>query len=91
MYICTRDTYTQCRASRSELKVLVCAHDCCNRSMHGTVLRSLDGYIIVFMLSLKHVLWSAREPVKIDWYIKGYKYSKGMVMRLNMMGMNSRG
>ena len=47
----TRDTYTQCRASRSELvrlKVLVCAHDCCNRSMHGTVLGSLDGYIIVF-------------------------------------------
>ena len=42
-----------------------------NRSMHGTVLRSLDGYIIVFMLSLKRVLWS----VKIDWYIKGYKYS----------------
>ena len=44
----TRDTYTQCRASRSELvrlKVLVCAHDCC---MHGTVLGSLDGYIIVF-------------------------------------------
>ena len=42
----TRDTYTQCRASRSELvrlKVLVCEHDCCNRSMHGTVLGSLDG------------------------------------------------
>ena len=87
MYICTRDTYTQCRASCSELKVLVCAHDCCNRSMHGTVLRSLDGYIIVFMLSLKRVLWSARESVKIDWYM----YSKGMVMRLNMMDMNSRG
>ena len=31
--------------------------------MHGTVLRSLDGYIIVFMLSLKRVLWSARESV----------------------------
>ena len=42
----TRDTYAQCRASRSELvrlKVLVCAHDFCNRSMHGTVLGSLDG------------------------------------------------
>ena len=53
-----RDTYTQCRASRSELvrlKVLVCEHDCCNRSMHGTVLGSLDGYIIVFLLSLKRV------------------------------------
>ena len=34
--VITRDTYTQCRASRSELvrlKVLVCEHDCCNRSM----------------------------------------------------------
>lgn len=32
--------YTQCRASCSEsirLKVLLCAHDCCNRSMHGIV------------------------------------------------------
>ena len=46
----TRDTYTQCRASRSELKVLVCEHDCCNRSMHETVLGSLDGYIIVFFV-----------------------------------------
>ena len=60
-----KDTYTQCRASRSELvrlKVLVCEHDCCNRSMHGTVLGSLDGYIIV---SLKRVLWSMRESVKV--------------------------
>ena len=72
--IITRDTYTQCRASRSELlrlKVLVCEHDCCNRSMHDTVLGSLDGYIIVFLLSLKRVLWSMRELVKVDWYIKG--------------------
>ena len=63
----TRDTYTQCRASRSELvrlKVLVCEHDCCNRSMHDTVLGSLDGYIIVFLLSLKRVLWSMRELAK---------------------------
>ena len=53
LYSYTRDTYTQCRASRSELvrlKVLVCEHDCCNRSMHDTVLGSLDGYIIVFLL-----------------------------------------
>ena len=37
----TRYMYMQCRASRSELetlKVLLCAHDCCNRSMHGIVL-----------------------------------------------------
>ena len=36
------------RSELVRLKVLVCAHDCCNRSMHGTVLGSLDGYIIVF-------------------------------------------
>ena len=48
--------------------MLVCEHDCCNRSMHGTVLGSLDGYIIVLLLSLKRVLWSMRESVK---YIKG--------------------
>ena len=67
MNFITRDTYTQCRASRSELvrlKVLVCEHDCCNRSMHDTVLGSLDGYIIVFLLSLKRVLWSMRELAK---------------------------
>ena len=40
--------------------MLVCEHDCCNRSMHDTVLGSLDGYIIVFLLSLKRVLWSER-------------------------------
>ena len=33
--------------------------------MHGTVLGSLDGYIIVFLLSLKRVLWSMRESVKV--------------------------
>ena len=31
--------------------------------MHDTVLGSLDGYIIVFLLSLKCVLWSMRELV----------------------------
>ena len=62
---CFHNTWKyQCRASRSELKVLVCEHDCCNRSMHDTVLGSLDGYIIVFLLSLKRVLWSMRELAK---------------------------
>ena len=32
--------------------------------MHDTVLGSLDGYIIVFLLSLKRVLWSMRELAK---------------------------
>ena len=47
-----------------------------NRSMHGIVLGGLDGYIMVFMHSLKCVLW----PV-----------DKVILVRRNMMGMNNRG
>ena len=55
--------------------MLICAHDCCNRSMHG---RGLDGYITAFMLSLKCVLWLATESVGVV---------EGAMMRLNMTGM----
>ena len=54
----------QCRVSRSKLvklKVLLCTHDCCNKSIHGIVLR--QSQLVV----------------------------KGMMMGLNMMGMNNRG
>ena len=47
------------------LKLLLYAHDCCNRNIHGGVLGGLDGYIIDFMLSLKRVLWLATESVGI--------------------------
>ena len=73
-------SYTQSRVSRSKLvrlKVLLCAHDCCNRSMHGIVLGGLDGNIINFML----VLWLATESVGVI----------GMMMRLNTTGMNNSG
>ena len=53
------------RSKLVRLKVLLCAHVCGNRSMHGIVLGGLDGYIIDFMLSLKRVLWLATESVGV--------------------------
>ena len=44
--------------------MLLCAHDWCNNSMYGIVLGGLNGYIIDFMLSLKHVLWLGTESVE---------------------------
>ena len=68
--IITRDTYTQCRASRSELvrlKVLVCEHDCCNRSMHGTVLGNLDGGRTSSSSLLIELYYAALPVVRALW------------------------